>query len=257
MRPRPPLPVLFRAKFSPIEPHVALQDRPHADEAPPATASSGSREVPADPQEAVGERRDVIAQAHAAAERIERTLGQAGASPVQPSKVLTQLQERLQLSAQMLKAFQTQITRIEMSLAELKSQEKKAQVAESRAQQRLTDMDARLAAAEQRFKARLDALAQEAWQSLERRMAERITATSSSSLEHADNRMSNDLASLASAIQEFALRLADIAAPRAADSSKSPSLSAEPAACEPAPEPPAAQVVLGPSLRFQSWAGTA
>jgi septal ring factor EnvC (AmiA/AmiB activator) len=201
---------------------------------------------------------DLIANANAAAERLERAVAHASQREAQTANSAGQLQERLQLSAQMLKAFQSQITRIEAGLGELRAQEKRAQVAESRVKQRVMDAEARIDAAIQRFSAQVEQIRDEALARItiamqnaveERAVPKRLESEGPTAI-------ARDLVAMTAALQQVAERIGDIAQTHL-NSAGVPAVSSDsqPAAPLPAATRSSAPDEHAPPLRFQNFAG--
>jgi vacuolar-type H+-ATPase subunit I/STV1 len=101
--------------------HSTTPTRPRVVSVSPHPAGAASSQVPntAHPDEAAG-LSDAVDQVRQLATRLERLIGDGRVQDVQTTKASLQLQERLRLSARMLRAFQAQIDRVE---ATLKSQQ--------------------------------------------------------------------------------------------------------------------------------------
>lgn len=112
-----------------------------------------------------GTLRRLIDQAEHAGKDLEVCVEKVGEAKRDQTKSTEQLQERLRLSARMLKAFQSQIARTESAIAELTSQEEKSHAIEQR-------VDEAVNSAQQRIDAAVDA----ALERLEQRLHERIAS---------------------------------------------------------------------------------
>lgn len=182
---------------------------------------------------------ELIEHSKTLAERFERTLQEGRQEQTRVAQAIAPLQERLQLSAQMLQAFQTQITRVEMALAELKAQEKKAQVAEARAQQRLADVELRIESALERFSRKLEELSHNA-------LTKVVEAGSAQSAVSYPASIRSDLDRLSGTMREVAERLAQISQIHVADEGRSSAPDSD----------AAAEIHVEAPLRFEKWASS-
>jgi DNA repair exonuclease SbcCD ATPase subunit len=84
----------------------------------------------------------LLTETAAASLRLQKLLDSAGRAGESPSRASAQLQERLRLGARMLKAFQTQIDRVEASLARLDEHHEQIEYAGGKLEQRFQQMEA-------------------------------------------------------------------------------------------------------------------
>lgn len=241
--------------------HRVVSVSPHVVEVKPdaCDAECEAARVPA--HDMIEQLQQSIADANAAAERMEKAAAQSREDELQAPKMAAQLQERLQLSAQMLKAFQSQITRVEMGIAELKAQERKSQAAEARAQQRLTEVESRIETALQQFAQRLEELSQAHVQNIETQRGLLMASGERTAAGDDDNvelSITQYLERFSSSMQEMAVRIAQLAAMNqraGAGTAADSTLSAPPNEKTQDHAEPLIQTVA--PLRFQRWAGQA
>lgn len=194
------------------------------------------------------------------AERLERALVQARDGGASAAKAVVQLQERLQLSAQMLKAFQSQISRVEMSLAELKSQEKKSQAAEARARERLGDLDRTVEAAMAKYTRRIDEALQAATVRFDKHVADhvgRAVPPQAAAGGDSSRRAEDELVRFTTTMQDLAQRIKELtevsrASPGAGGGGAAAPAGATVNTADAAPP----EVKVVPPLRFHTWVGT-
>lgn len=203
--------------------------------------------------------RGLIEQARTIAEKLSTLATSASEGEAQAAQAVVHLQERLRLGAQMLKAFQSQIGRIDHSLEQLKAQERRAEAAEAKKQQRAIDMQSKIDAALAEFSQRLEQMMQAAMEKMNRMADERAAAIaarlSNHSPPHADppSSSSTELHQLTVTLREVAQRLAALtdksAAPVVIEEKPRTIQPVAPASAD--EERPAIHV--NPPLRFHTW----
>jgi chromosome segregation ATPase len=110
----------------------------------------------------IGGVREVVEAARTQSLSLQSTIEQASALDGDIAAASRQLHERLSLSARMLKAFQSQIERIEALLGRARADEEKANAINQRMQSRIDEFETRLEKYLERFEARLDDIASRA-----------------------------------------------------------------------------------------------
>lgn len=122
--------------------------------------------------ELAGEFRALIEAAGRTLGELRQILGQAGAVDGQINSASNQLQERLRLGARMLKAFQTQIDRVDLNLQGMEQRRAQAEEAEQRLNDRAAAAEQRVSDAMRRFEASMHTAAEAAIASFERQLRE-------------------------------------------------------------------------------------
>lgn len=138
-----------------------------------ASEDGGASLMFAEPPAAI---RALIDQALNLAATLANSVGQATQAEAKAAKAALHLQERLRLSARMLKAFQSQIGRVETSVGRLQNHEDKVHEAIAVIQQHASGLDARCDAAMVQFEQRLQAGADAALRTFDERLSERTQA---------------------------------------------------------------------------------
>ena len=155
-----------------------------------------------------------IEQARVIIERLSALATNASAAEAQAAQAVVHLQDRLRLGAQMIKAFQSQIGRIDHSLESFKVQERRAEAAESLAQQRLAELNARIDATFGDFTQRVEHMMHAAQEKLNRMVDERAAESAARSLSHpaspTANMSATELIEVASSMHDVAQRLAEL-----------------------------------------------
>lgn len=190
-------------------------------------------------------------------ENLSALAAKASEGEAQAAQAVVHLQDRLRLSAQMLKAFQSQIGRIDHSLEQLKAQERRAEAAEGKAQQRLTELNARIDAALADFTQRLEQVMHAAQEKMNQLVVERAA--------DAVARSSNFRAPPAAAVPgdvlvELAATMRDVSQRLAAMTSQvavAPSNSIASAPAMPAESARDAEITITAPLKLHSWASRA
>src|SRR4029453_2875258 len=98
----------------------------------------------------------LIESARDVARRCDELLTQCRARESSASQAAIDLQERLQLGARMLKAFQTQINQLQALFAESRNRQEHAQSAEAQLRKRFAEFDAHIDVAHKRFDDRVE-----------------------------------------------------------------------------------------------------
>jgi len=199
--------------------------------------------------------RSLLEHSRASASQLNKVFATVQEGEKAATQAAVHLQERLQLSAQMLKAFQSQISRIDNSIAELKAQERRAEAAESRLLERLNEVQARIDAALQQFAAKIEQASHAALEQFDSQCAQRAAAHRPAEPAPLSPQVSSNLSALATTMHEIASRIAAVVgqapemAMKSADQSSScPSIELEPKAAEMGP------IHVVPPLRFHTWA---
>ncbi len=117
--------------------------------------------------------RNAIAEARTVAAQLAAVIAQGREGEAKAAKAVVHLHERLRLGAKMLKAFQTQISRVEAGLATLRSHEAQVRSAGKHIDEKYAAFEASVEATLTRTVARLDEAAQQAIDRFEQHVAAR------------------------------------------------------------------------------------
>jgi chromosome segregation ATPase len=195
----------------------------------------------------------LIEKARDVGQRCDALLAQCQSHEQSVQQASCDLQERLQLGARMLKAFQTQINQIQALFSELQSRQQNAQSAEAQLRQRVAAFEADVDAANKRFDERVEQTMQAALARIEHAAATAIN----SRIDHdhaSPHKAANgiDLTALSDLLQEAAQRISALASMEAAPTS--PHTERAESVIEPKPKPMLAQTEAqsAPSLRLHA-----
>lgn len=124
-------------------------------------------------RESVDTLRTLVGQGRDQTRRLTTVMTSAKQGEAEAMVAVSQLQDRLRVSAQMLKAFQVQISRVEHTLAEVTALERRAEAAEALACKRMEECDARVAAAFDQLDQRISAAVDDAVEKINRHWEQR------------------------------------------------------------------------------------
>ena len=158
----------------------------------------------------------LIAGAREVARRCDDLLTQCQSRESGAQQAAQELQERLQLGARMLKAFQAQINQLQALFSELRNRQQGAQSAEAQIRKRLAEFDAYVEGAHKKLDDRAEQAALAAIQRIEKAAMTKIESQPSEnrSGDPGDNQRQHDcedLARLSTMLHEAALRVAHLA----------------------------------------------
>jgi chromosome segregation ATPase len=202
--------------------------------------------------------RTLVGEARDQMRRLSEVLAYTRQGESEAGKSIAQLQDRLRVSAQMLKAFQVQIGRVETSLAAVTAQERRAEAAEERIQQRMAEFDARIEHVMVQLDRRIEESVRAAMGKINRQWDERAAdATARRSAVPADDMMTvqAELDQLAATMQDVARHIASLAATSSSPTSIVPQRTADLPAEVIEPKPASIDFVhIHPPLQRQSMA---
>jgi|SRR5688572_6991076 len=243
-----------------VSPHKAAHD---ADE----SRDDHSTAAPASDECIAKSLAALIEQAEKVSKSLDELNGHSHDSAAKSAKSSLHLQERLRLSARMLKAFSAQINRVEAAVAQLQGREETLQNLQTQAEKRFAGLSGEQETMLTKFRQNLSAAATSALQWFDEQLAQKLESharqlADSDPVEKVTQevrqRINTDMAWLSKAMRDVAERVEQVAG--LADQSESrtgPAAAPSTAAIEPKTDRSPIQKEPAPPLRLRTWVGGA